>query len=157
MWKKSGTQLGREGPPGPPGRAWGRRAGEMGPVGVESRAWQAGAPVFEQQDPEQIFSVLRLDLPLEDKPVQQLAGHPGQGFLWQVQEDSTCRQGRGEQAGWPWPSSSLSASHAGVTRRGAQRGSLTLGKGFLQLQEAPEGEVRQVWAAPDPVLPQVLL
>lgn len=60
----------------------------MGPVGVESRAWQAGAPVFEQQDPEQIFSVLRLDLPLEDKPVQQLAGHPGQGFLWQVQEDS---------------------------------------------------------------------
>ena len=105
-YKKSGNQPGGE---GLPGRAWGRRAGEVGSVGMGSRAQQAGAPVFQQQDPEQIVSVVWLDLPLEDKPVQQLVGHLGQGFPRQIQKDSTCRQWRDELAGPapPPPSSRL--------------------------------------------------
>lgn len=47
------------------------------------------------------------------------------------------------------------APHAQVLGTGPA--GLTLDKGFLQLQEAPEGEVGQVWAAPDPILPEVLL
>lgn len=50
-------------------------------MGVGSRAQQARAPVFQQQDPEQIFLVIWLDLPLEDKPVQQLVkSHFSQGI-----------------------------------------------------------------------------
>lgn len=63
----------------------------MGHLGVESGSGQAGAPVFEQQDPEQLVSVLRPDLILIDKPIQQLVGHSSQGGLCQVQEDSPCR------------------------------------------------------------------
>lgn len=42
---------------------------------MESRSWQAGAPVLEQQDPEQEVSVLRPNLLLVDKLIQQLVGH----------------------------------------------------------------------------------
>lgn len=55
-----------------------------------------------------------------------------------------------------WPSGPPPRrTHMQVSGRGPA--GLTLGKGFLQLQEAPESEVGQVRAAPDPVLPEVLL
>lgn len=85
-------------------------------MGMGSRAQQAGAPVFQQQDPEQIVSVVWLDLPLEDKPVQQLFGHLGQGFHRQIQKDSTCRQWRGELAGPAPAPSPQQALHAGLQR-----------------------------------------
>ena len=69
-------------------------------MGVDPRSGQAGAPVFEQQDPKQLLSVLRPDLLLVDKPVQQLVGHSSQGGLWQIQEDSPCRPRRGELVSW---------------------------------------------------------
>ena len=94
-----GPGLVGEGPPGPLGRARGRRAGEVGLLAVEPRSWQTGAPVLEQQGPEQCLSVVRPDQILVDKPVQQLVGHPRQGSLWQVQEDSTCKGWRGEPGG----------------------------------------------------------
>lgn len=100
LWKKSGPQPGGGGSAWTPRESLGQVGWDQGPVGEEPRVWQAEAPVFEQQGPEQGLSVFRPDLPLEDKPVQQLHDHPGQGFLWQVQEDSTCRQWRGELAGW---------------------------------------------------------
>lgn len=53
----------------------------MGPLGVESGSQQAAAPVFEQQDPEQFFLILRPNQPIIDKAVQQVLGHPGQGGL----------------------------------------------------------------------------
>lgn len=122
---------------------------------MESRSWRAGAPVPEQQDPEQQVSGLRPDLLLVDEPVQQLVGHSCQGGLWQIQEDGTCKGWRAELDGWTVAPRPATAPYVQVLGRGPA--GLTLGKGFLQLQEAPEGEVGQVRAAPDPVLPQVLL
>lgn len=121
---------------------------------MELGSEQAGAPVFEQQDPEQLIPVLRPDLILVDKPIQQLVGHSGQGGLWQVQEDSPCRKWRGELDGLT-VALLPTEPHTEESQRGPV--GLTLGKGSLQLQEAPEGEIRQVRAAPGPVLPQVLL
>lgn len=80
-------------------RARGRWAGEAAPWGAESRSGRAGAPVFEQQDPEQLLSVLRPDLLLVDEPIQQLVGHSCQGGLRQVQEDGPCRPRRGQPVG----------------------------------------------------------
>ena len=111
--KKSGTQPGGE---GLPQKAWGRWAGEIGPVGVGSRAQQAGAPVFQQQEPEKIVLVVWLDLPLEGKPVQQLVGHFSQGFPRQILKDSTCRRWRGEVAGPAPLPSPQQALHAGLQR-----------------------------------------
>lgn len=88
-----------EGPPGLPGSAPGRRAGEVGRWAAESASWRAGAPVLEQQDPEQLVSGLRPDLLLVDKPIQQLVGHSCQGGLRQIQEDGTCKGWRGEPDG----------------------------------------------------------
>ena len=85
-------------------------------MGVGSRAQQARAPVFQQQDPEQIFLVIWLDLPLKDKPVQQLVGHFSQGFPWQIQKDSTCRYCRGEVAGPAPTPTPQQALHAGLQR-----------------------------------------
>ena len=94
----------------------------MGLLAAEPRSWQTGAPVLEQQGPEQCLSVVRPDQILVDKPVQQLVGHPHQGSLWQVQEDSTCKGWRGEPGGRTL--ALLPSTEPQVQgRRGARRGS----------------------------------
>lgn len=85
LWKKSGLWPDGEGAIWTPRESLGRVGWGGGPLGYGVLVL---APAFEQQDPEQLLSVLRPDLLLVDKPVQQLAGHPGQGGLRQVQEDS---------------------------------------------------------------------
>lgn len=44
------------------------------------------SPVFQQQGPQHIGSILSLDLVGDDHLLHDLVGHPGQGLLVQVQK-----------------------------------------------------------------------
>lgn len=60
-------------------RGWGPLAGGQG---------GGASPVFQQQGPQHVGSVLGLDLVRDDHLLHHLVGHPRQGLLVQVQEHS---------------------------------------------------------------------
>lgn len=66
----------------------GAGAGGQGAVGQAS-------PVFQQQGPQHIGSVLGLDLVRDDHLLHHLVGHSGQGLLVQVQEHGPCKDSIG--------------------------------------------------------------
>lgn len=53
------------------------------------------APVFQQQGPQHVGSVLGLDLVRDDHLLHHLVGHTGQGLLVQVQEHGPWKDSTG--------------------------------------------------------------